>query len=248
MHKKVFLGVFFVSFLFVAIASAQEANRIYAITFSYQKNTNTLSLTEIREAIGSIDESSAGASYRLDVLSSDDDVLHSLYFNIEEQRGNPDIVKFSVFVPYYDEANHINVYDKDNNQILSVLLQDAINTKSGFGQLSPLSQGQQVTKSGSETPLLAEDKKFNFNPKWLYIASPIVLIIGFLFIVEWRRKSDHAQLMSRYHGQKSDNLRNYVATNLRKGYKKEQIRNALIKNNYSNKEIEEAFRGIRFIK
>ena len=40
-------------------------------------------------------------------------------------------------------------------------------------------------------------------------------------------------------------LRTYVTTNLRKGYIKEQIRNALIKNNYNNKEIKEAFKGIK---
>ena len=40
-------------------------------------------------------------------------------------------------------------------------------------------------------------------------------------------------------------LRTYATTNLRKGYSKEQIRNALVKNNYDNKEIEEAFRGLK---
>jgi len=32
---------------------------------------------------------------------------------------------------------------------------------------------------------------------------------------------------------------------MKKGDTKEQIRNELVKNNYSNEEIEEAFRGIR---
>ena len=234
------MSTFIVLVLFFSGSSyAQQADRIYAITFSYQTQTNILSLVEIREAIGSIDESSAGATYRLGVLSADDDILHSLNFNVEEQRGNPEIVEFSVFVPFYEEADHINVYDKDNNPVLSVSLRDAVAAKSGFGQLSPLSQERQISGSSS-TPLSEKDKKFNFSIKWLYVAAPLVLIMGFLLFVELRRKSDHAQLLSKHQSQKADVLKTYVAANLRKGYSKDQIRNALLKNNYSVKEVDEA--------
>ena len=43
----------------------------------------------------------------------------------------------------------------------------------------------------------------------------------------------------------TNNLRLYIIDNLKKGFSKEQIRKALIKANYSSKEIVEAFKGMR---
>ena len=42
---------------------------------------------------------------------------------------------------------------------------------------------------------------------------------------------------------KSSPLRDYIDSNLKKGYTKEQIRNALLKNGYSSQQIEKAFRA-----
>ncbi|MEK6967245.1 MAG: hypothetical protein AABX51_01290 [Nanoarchaeota archaeon] len=63
---------------------------------------------------------------------------------------------------------------------------------------------------------------------WPYIAGLLLLVLAILLSVRFRKKANP--------------LRNYVAANLKKGYTKEQIRNALLKNGYSNKEIEKAFR------
>ena len=80
---------------------------------------------------------------------------------------------------------------------------------------------------------------------WIYIGLPILIIIVFLAYVEIKRKKSHAELMSQLKNQNSLSLRNYVVANLRNGYGKDQIRNALAKNNYSSKEIEDAFKGLK---
>ena len=86
-------------------------------------------------------------------------------------------------------------------------------------------------------------KKFNLN--WVYLSAPILLIIGFLSYLEIKRIKSHKELMLTKQQQNRITLRNYVVNNLRKGYTKKQIRNALIKNNYTSQEIEEAFHVLR---
>ena len=90
-----------------------------------------------------------------------------------------------------------------------------------------------------------QDENSNSRFSWLYIAVPLGAIFGMLTIFEVNRKKEHIKLMAWHRNNKSEALKNYVAANLKKGFKQEQIRNALIKNNYNNQEIEEAFKGIR---
>lgn len=89
-----------------------------------------------------------------------------------------------------------------------------------------------------------EDSKVS-SLKWYYVAVPVFLIVLFLGYVEIKRVKEHKSLIASHQQQKNLALRNYVVANLRKGYTKGQIRNALIKNNYSNQEVEDAFKGIR---
>ena len=86
-------------------------------------------------------------------------------------------------------------------------------------------------------------KQTNFS--WLYVAFPIFIVVGMLTYIEVKRKKDHIKLMSQTKQYKVDSLKNYVQNNLRKGYGREDIRSALIKNNYNSQEIEEAFKGMR---
>ena len=44
---------------------------------------------------------------------------------------------------------------------------------------------------------------------------------------------------------KIDELMKYVNLNLKKGFSRQQIRNALVRANYNGYEIEESFRGIK---
>ena len=85
----------------------------------------------------------------------------------------------------------------------------------------------------------------SFKLNWFYVAAPGLLIVLFLGYLEIKRTVEHRGLMAYHRQQKNLALRNYVAANLRKGFGKGQIRNALAKNNYNNHEIEEAFRGIK---
>ena len=80
---------------------------------------------------------------------------------------------------------------------------------------------------------------------WLYVAAPAVLVVLFLGYLEIKRLKEHAQMIQKHASIKNNELKNYVMTNLRKGYTKDQIRNALAKNSYNKQEIEEAFREIK---
>ena len=85
---------------------------------------------------------------------------------------------------------------------------------------------------------LPESKK----PYTAYIITAFALLAVFLTLYLFAKKSKrsfYAKAQNRF------KLKSYVASNLRKGFTKQQIRNALIKNKYSNQEIEEAFRGVR---
>ena len=73
----------------------------------------------------------------------------------------------------------------------------------------------------------------------------IFLIIGLLVSTEMYRKKSSRKLNQERRNYNVAALRNYVTTNLRKGYTKEQIKNAMIKNNYNNEDVDEAFKRIK---
>ena len=215
--------------LFSVIVNAQGLGKVYVLTFNYKKQllTDSLSLVDVKVADGTPTNtlSQPDADYKLDVVSSENNVLKSMNFNIQpgasllkgvakdEVQGTPEDLTFKLSIPYYSNAKLINIYDSSNKKLLEIPLESA------------------------------QVKSLNLN--WLYIALPLLLIFGFLTYIEVKRKSDHKALMSQVQQQSILTLKNYVTTNLRKGYGKEQIRNALVKNNYSNQEIEEAFKGLR---
>lgn len=80
---------------------------------------------------------------------------------------------------------------------------------------------------------------------WLYVAFPLILVAGLLAYVEVKRKKGHVELTNESRRNKMDSLKSYVEGNLKKGYNKGQISDALAKNNYNSREIEEAFKGLR---
>ena len=116
--------------------------------------------------------------------------------------------------------------------------------------------------NGQETPELSPEEEYNLAQTasvddiseltgseqtskefaWLYVAAPVVLVVLFLGYLEIKRLKEHAQMIQKHASIKNNELKNYVMTNLRKGYTKDQIRNALAKNSYNKQEIEDAFR------
>lgn len=210
-----------------AIVSAQEATDIYTITLNYKKQTSALSLVDIQKSIGTAPNYDTGdaSAYRLDIVSADNKIGKSIKFSAPRKttlfqgltNENADNVIFAISVPSFSNAKLINIYDNQNKKVLEI----------------PLESISDITAT----------KPLNLN--WLYIALPLLLIFGFLAYIEVKRKNDHKMLMQQVQQQSILTLKNYVTTNLRKGYGKEQIRNALVKNNYSNQEIEEAFKGLR---
>lgn len=123
----------------------------------------------------------------------------------------------------------------------SLVQKDASGPQVPFASLAQSYQAENAAKELSN----AEEAAKNPSLSWIYVAFPIFIVAGMLTYIEVKRKNDHIKLVSQSKQNKADSLRNYVGTNLRKGYTKEQITNALAKNNYNSQEIQEAFRGIR---
>ncbi|MEK6983153.1 MAG: hypothetical protein AABX33_01140 [Nanoarchaeota archaeon] len=86
-----------------------------------------------------------------------------------------------------------------------------------------------------------EIKESKINLNWFFITLPLLLIFGLLAYIEINRRKNHKQLMQKHQEQNIIALRNYISINLKKGFTNEQIKNALIKNNYDVKILDEAF-------
>ncbi len=59
--------------------------------------------------------------------------------------------------------------------------------------------------------------------------------------IEFSRLKDQKNLNKTHREEILSELRKYITTNLKRGYSKEQIRNALIKAGWNSQEVEEAF-------
>ena len=104
----------------------------------------------------------------------------------------------------------------------------------------PLNQSLQ---ENSQEKTAQQKNESSFTLNWIYLSIPLILILGFLFYTEIKRRKEHRELMQKVSQQKMLELRSYVLMTLRKGFGKEQIKEGLRKNNYTKEEIEEAFRG-----
>ncbi|MEK6983965.1 MAG: hypothetical protein AABX33_05305 [Nanoarchaeota archaeon] len=213
------------------LVNAQVSAKIYAITLNYKSSVllERLSLVDIREAQGTPQDFSAiTKGYRLDILSADNKLLKSIRFNIpipELQEGDLNL-DFTMGLPYHNNAKQINIYDAGNNKVLEIPLQSSSPTSA-----KPLQELSQI------------DKKQNIV--WLVVALPLFAVILFLAYIELNRKKSHAELMQHLSKQNALALRNYIMANSRKGYGKDQLRNVLLKNNYTKDEINEAFKGLK---
>ena len=207
----------------IAIDTSAQEEQVYDITLNYKKtiSSDSLSLVGVTTHKGIVLDYKLNPPnfYTLKILSSDDELLKSMKFVVpigavmglsyDRAQGTPEDLTFTISVPYFKNANLINIYDKDNNKIL-------------------------------EIPLSSER-----NPFWVYTALPILLVIVFLFYVEFKRKKEHAELMQKIKQQNILSLKNYIMTSLRRGYSKEQIRNSLVKAGYNRTDIEEALRNVK---
>jgi len=107
--------------------------------------------------------------------------------------------------------------------------------------------GGKVSRASPFESLIGGEKpaKKIVNLNWIYIASPLFLVIIFLAYYEVSRKKGYRDITNLRKQHTTNSIRDYAITNLRKGFSKEQIKDTLIKNNYTHQEIEEAFKGIR---
>lgn len=228
--------------LFLAIsAAAQENDKVYVLTLNYKKllSSESLSLIKLQIADSPAPDYSLQPveGYILEIVSDGNKILKSTKFSVptgavmlkgftnEDAQGNQYNMDFTITAPYFSNAKLINIYDKNNiNKILEI----------------PIQSQPEALQVKEETKTMSKP-----NLNWLYIAAPIFLVISLLAYVEIERKKGRAELSRERQQHNVTTLINYATTNLRKGYSKEQIRNALVKNNYNNKEIEEAFRELK---
>ena len=141
--------------------------------------------------------------------------------------------------------NSDTLVEVEGNLYGNKIIVDRLAIKQTAANSAPaLSLGEQkvLTQSNAQD---TTNTPSNFKLNWFYVAAPGLLIVLFLGYIEIKRVKEHKGLIFNYKQQKNLALRNYVAANLRKGFGKGQIRNALVKSNYNSKEIEEAFRVIR---
>lgn len=232
---------------FTALAAAQENDKSYLLTLNYKKLSSagslseSLSLVKLEIADGASPDYSLQPAngYILEIVSGGNKVLKSTKFSVplsavmlkgftnEQAQGTPDNLDFTISVPYFSNAKSINIYDKDNiNKVLEI----------------PLDTKSQPEALPLQVPEEQEESSANLN--WVYIAALAVAVVGLFAYVEIERKKGHKDLHQQRQQQNTSVLRSYAIANLRKGYSKEQIRNALAKNNYREKEIEEALRGV----
>lgn len=237
MRSALIILMFIFSFLISSsYILAQESNKFYALTFNYEKTQEkeTLTFVQIEQHQGTLIENELNptATYKWEIISFDGAVLESGKFSTPASAAHVEDIKsgtsaqtqnFRIYVPYYENAALVNIYDSNDKKVLDIPLQSAI---------VAAETEQQNTDDGG------------FN--WAYIGIGVVaLTLVFLAYLEFNRAKGHRKLGQQSKNQSAAALRNYVLTNLRRGYAKEQIRNALIKNSYSNQEIEEAFGEIR---
>ena len=237
--NKNFVIIILVLILSVAIVSAQADRRMFVLNLNYKKgDANPLTLIKISISDGTapVYHSTIGEGYVVEIINNSG-ILDRMKFNLpsnalafnglsKDVSGTKDDLNFSIYLPFFEQASEIRIYDaRTRNLALSIPINN------------------EITKTQQETKINGNNLFPDY--RWLYVAGPIALILGMLAYIEVRRKKDHARLMVMQRNNKSGMLKNYVSANLRKGYRKEQIKNALIKNNYNNQEIEEAFKGIR---
>ncbi len=322
-----FVFLLLIIVLFSTLVIAQENNQVYEINLNYKKQGifESLNLVDIQVKQGIVPDtvSQSDQDYRLDIISVDNLLLKSVRFNVpfgsiimkgmvnDSASGSANDMNFKIPIPYYNSAKILNIYDKNNNKVLDILLNpmydqephveiDGVleviheddfehpkNSRFNFylrtsSKRYALESDRQLPVVLSGTPVRVKGKILgdkilvnslellnpsqqlkqetadfkqleNLPPKessklhidWIFVLMPVLLILSYLTYLEMRRIKSHKSLEQQRQQQSNIALRNYVAINLRKGYNKEQIRSALIKNNYSNEEFEEAFKGLK---
>ena len=100
-------------------------------------------------------------------------------------------------------------------------------------------KGDEFEKLGAGLGSQAKETSEKAGLSKMYLTGAAIVIVIFLLYIILKRRARAGSL------KQDAALRNYIAANLRKGYPKQQIRNALLKDGYTNQEIEEAFRRVR---
>jgi hypothetical protein len=128
--------ILILSILAICISGyALEQQKIYFLSIEY--DNGSLTLLDIRTTEGFPSAyTNRTTSYRAELISSDKKILHTGYFEIPniihippplDQAETPEYiyiekVNFSISLPFHKNAVEMNIYDKENKQLLSINL------------------------------------------------------------------------------------------------------------------------------
>lgn len=260
MKIKMIMALFFVMLATLAFALSPE--KIYFLNMHYNKGMIGLLNISIIFGYSSLSNDNM-THYKAELLSANREILYSGFFDIPNKfypavPQSPDEISrpaeleelnFSISLPYSKDGTAIRI--TEGQQVLLIIdvspyadhcgdltcqfgenmqncpadCKQAFNGKND--QANQFIQ-ENVPIEGAKT----QKKTLDANSIWMYAALILTLLIGSLIYFNITRRAQAP-------------LKSYISSNLRKGYTKEQIKSALIKNDYTNEEIEEAFRGIR---
>ena len=226
---------------------------IIVLNFNYNKDpVEPLTLKGMTMSYGNITAKnfSIGNEYGI-LVSKNQTRLYTFKFKAPVDLAAENNKDFNISIPHLKQADKIQIIDiKRKGLIQEILLKSpqTSESKPTIVSVPPLSDSELTAlASGNEgTPLQNKGKiDFAAYPNILYILGPLLFVLLLLGYIELKRKKDHLGLLSWQRNNKAAALKSYVSNNLKKGFSKEKIRNALIKSNYNSKEIEEAFRGMK---
>ena len=248
-NKKLFFGFLFTILLIIHSAIALTSERIYFLNIEYYKGELKLINVSLITGFPAL-SSDATLPYKAELLSVNNDILYEGH--IFESTN----VNFSISLPYQKNGNLIRI-TKDEKELLSIdvsqfskycgdficqYYEDEQNCAQDCAILKDGQMPKEELLSEHDEQLVTEQSETSLY--WLYAALPILLIFAFLAYVEIKRRHFHHELKQQKAQQNIQALKNYVITNLKRGFSRQQIINTLLQNGYTKQEIEEILKGI----
>ncbi|MBI1934828.1 hypothetical protein HYS31_00150 [Candidatus Woesearchaeota archaeon] len=249
-------------------------NLNFSISLPYYKKGNVIKIIKDDRELLSIDVSKFSMYCGDSICQSDENsqncphdcIITNISISTQKVNAQPGYFTGELEVLQYDSST-------GSGYLYYLKTSDSRYKIESNGQLPPFTSGSLVTLRGTiqgntifvdasdsqSAQIVSQDIKFKDLPvsgpassesaskikfTWLYFTFPVFVLLGFFLYHEIERKKGHSDIREQKRQHLLSGLRNYAASNIKKGYKKEQIKDALIKNNYSENDVDEAFKGL----
>jgi hypothetical protein len=127
---------------------------------------------------------------------------------------------FDFYIQYSEEVHLAELYDSEGSMISEIRIDHG-----------------QLTSAAPALPLSSVN--------WMVWVLPIIIALAFIGYLEVSRLKHHHELNAGKYQQDIAMLKRYVATNLAKGYTRQQIISTLLKSHYDSKEVDYAFSQVQ---